>query len=788
MIADTSAEPFLPALDKADEAEGDLSVRDDLPAAAVDQSLLFRLDPMWRSVYAGDLAKTKTEALRIVSTLPGTLPRAYERGGEGETILHIAVLMGHVDIVVWILERFPDLANEIYTSDTYCGETALHVAVMKAKTNGDELVRILINAGANVNADPVTGIVFFKDEHKGGLYYGQTILQFAAAVQEENIVRLLLDAGACMDAVDFYGNNILHVLAYLGNFSVAFFQELRATNLRQIEAGVIGINGTIVANLMKARNKDGMTPFQVGIARGQRQIIDCIKDVQWTFGDACEYNVQLEDIDSIQPVVEESKCIDTEHGAQISALEMAVQAKHKHILDHPLFFTLIQAKWLHYGRRFFLFRLLGAATLITLFTIAVSLQPTTIAARASYKSLDARLIFEMLSLMGAAIFTRFNSKSLVFKNGHVFHSDETAIPWLFSIPILATGGIRILTAGTSILTASSAIGDALLYVENILLGFSAVLGWLNMLYYSNGFQNIGPLVLIFRRVLFVDLANWFLLYSLFTAGFAGAFNLQMKSAHSKDPDILDWQTYHGAVVWTVRFVFGDGNYDDFRASQFPVFTMLLFFVYGFLVLVLLVNIFIAKLSLTFTEVSEDSTRLWKLQFASLMLDIDSRLDATMRSKIASQLGFRDATFQNKTPHPSDRRFVFTERLQPSSTGDGVSTPTTLMITIGRDARTGKPIHMVPDRETWSGFWMDVVHSWPLEAFHPFVLYESWPKRAVREEEEGDGVAEVMVCAKVVRQEQHEGEMRKMGVKWARFREREKGFRGEVGEEGSLIRE
>ncbi|KAJ3061062.1 Transient receptor putative cation channel sub V member 3, partial [Rhizoclosmatium hyalinum] len=257
---------------------------------------------------------------------------------------------------------------------------------------------------------------------------------------------------------------------------------------------------------------------------------------------------------------------------------------------------------------------------------------------------------------------------------------------------------------------------------------SAVLGWLNLLYYSNGFRNIGPLVLIFRKVLFVDLREWLLLYAMFTAGFAAAFNLQMKDAHLNNSSILDWESYHGAVIWTVRFVFGGGNYDDFRESQFPVFTAGLFFLYGFLVLVLLVNIFIAKLSTTYEIISEDSTRLWKLQFASLMLDIDSRLSPEMQAKIASQFGWRDSAFAGKTPDPLDRRFVFTERLQPASDGK-TSEPTTLQIKIGKrgypDGRE-VAILMVPDAHSWGGFFVDILYRWPLEAIvNPNVLYESW---------------------------------------------------------------
>ncbi|ORY52592.1 ankyrin [Rhizoclosmatium globosum] len=456
-------------------------------SAHVDQATLWKEDRLWRSVVSGLLDELKDEAQTIRQG--SLLPRAYERGAEGETILHIAVLLGHEELVEWILERFPDLVNEIYLKDTYCVE------------NGNEnVVKMLLKAGADVNAAPVTGAAFFNDQDKLQLYYGQTILQFAAANRQEGITQLLLDAGAHLDAVDFYGNNVLHVLAFLGNFDLNFFLKLKDRNLRDIDNKVLGAHGT------------------VSELRGASKIIDCIKEIKWTFGDACEYEVTLEDIDSIQPVVpsstKEPHINSTQH---VSALEMAQQ---------------------FHGYSVFLF-------------LRLSLN---------------------------------DSLSRFFQ---YFPSFQLSKPRCF-----------------------------------ILKTFSG---------------NIGPLVLIFRKVLFVDLREWLLLYAMFTAGFAAAFNLQMKDAHLNNSSILDWESYHGAVIWTVRFVFGGGNYDDFRESQFPVFTAGLFFLYGFLVLVLLVNIFIAKLSTTYEIISEDSTRLWKLQFASLMLDIDSRLSPEMQAKIASNL-------------------------------------------------------------------------------------------------------------------------------------------------------
>ncbi|KAI8615317.1 ankyrin repeat-containing domain protein [Chytriomyces sp. MP71] len=286
-----------------------------LPGNAADlleenQLNLFRDGNLWQAVWEGNIANVEKYAMQeylgpdyleagqtVVAPGEKRLRGAHERGGEGETILHIAVLLKHKRLAEWIVTTFRSLVNETYLKHKYFGETALHIAVVNSAPEDISLVEFLVEKEAHINGPLVTGTEFLKDEDKGSIYYGQTILQFAASVKKEKIVRYLVEKGALLHDIDIYGNNVLHVMAYHGDINVELFHWLRARNQVEIKKELAEMKKhnpdlslsfmkeyTNRRDITKARNKDNLTPFQVGVARGHVQIIDACKEILWEVG------------------------------------------------------------------------------------------------------------------------------------------------------------------------------------------------------------------------------------------------------------------------------------------------------------------------------------------------------------------------------------------------------------------------------------------------------------------------------------------------------------------------
>lgn len=119
--------------------------------------------------------------------------------------LHGAAFHGHWRLCQFLLERGADSNRPLAET----GETPLHAAVCKANRPAYDLVlKVLLARGADPNA--VTNPhVDTGDFMRDARTKGETPLHRAAAFGSEEAIRLLLDAGAKVDARDVNGDSPL---------------------------------------------------------------------------------------------------------------------------------------------------------------------------------------------------------------------------------------------------------------------------------------------------------------------------------------------------------------------------------------------------------------------------------------------------------------------------------------------------------------------------------------------------------------------------------------------------
>jgi len=157
----------------------------------------------------------------------------YLRNEQERTILHVAALYGHEQLVKMIVEREPEKKGYLELRD-YNEQTALFNAVLMRKLN---IVQYLIGRGckkdlidfrgytaaeaAGFNSDfailqflASQGVPIEYNKMEFGSskigYSGWTILHIAALHAKLGFVRFLIQHGACVNAVDAYGNAPLH--------------------------------------------------------------------------------------------------------------------------------------------------------------------------------------------------------------------------------------------------------------------------------------------------------------------------------------------------------------------------------------------------------------------------------------------------------------------------------------------------------------------------------------------------------------------------------------------------
>jgi ankyrin repeat protein len=167
--------------------------------------------------YYGDVS-----AIRFLLSNGETLQAIGENFG-----LDTASYHGHWRLCKFLLEQGADVNHA--AADT--GETPLHNALAKTdRMVYDRVLTVLLTHGANPNVATIPGVetgAFMRDCRTKG----ETPLHRAAAFGEVETIRLLLNAGAIVDAKDAYGDTPLSWASWYGR-PTPILRELLYGNFR----------------------------------------------------------------------------------------------------------------------------------------------------------------------------------------------------------------------------------------------------------------------------------------------------------------------------------------------------------------------------------------------------------------------------------------------------------------------------------------------------------------------------------------------------------------------------
>uniref|UniRef100_A0A671SE03 Transient receptor potential cation channel subfamily V member 4-like n=1 Tax=Sinocyclocheilus anshuiensis TaxID=1608454 RepID=A0A671SE03_9TELE len=170
--------------------------------------------------------------------------------------------------------------------------------------------------------------------------------------------------------------------------------------------------------------------------------------------------------------------------------------------------------------------------------------------------------------------------------------------------------------------------------------FALALGWMNTLYFTRGLKLTGTYSIMIQKILIKDLFRFLLVYVLFMIGYASALvsllticpdKKTCNDSCPKYPECRDANTFSEFLLDLFKLTIGIGELDDMlKGAQDPVVFLILLVTYIILTFVLLLNMLIALMGETVGQVSKESKQIWKLQWATTILDIERSFPVCLR--------------------------------------------------------------------------------------------------------------------------------------------------------------
>lgn len=550
----------------------------------------------------------------IRKLLSSSSTNIFERGALGETALHVAVMNENLDAAVALMDGAPELINEPMTSELFQGVTPLHIAVVNQNYN---LVHQLISRGGDVAMPRVTGL-YFRKRIGGLIYYGEHILSFAACAGNEDIISMVIDAGASTRVQDSRGNTVLHILVLQPNKTIAC-QAIDLIMARDAE-----LDQAVPLDMVP--NYRGLTPFKLAAKEGNtvafQHLVNKRRIVQWSLGPLTSNLYDLTEIDS--------------WADNMSVLELIVgshQKEARRILEVTPVRQLVSLKWNLYGKHYFRLLLLLYLLYIGTFTLCCTYRPLKDAPENYTKSdMDKtirvqktleesyvthednlRLVGEVISVLGALVILLLEIPDII-RVGAKRYFGQTALGGPFHVILISYACLVVLLCVFRVCQLNS---------EAELMAVCLVLGWCNVMFFARGFEMLGPYVIMIQKIIFGDLTKFMWLSFIVLLGFSTS--LWMVYMTQEVDAIPAYHSFPITLFSLFELSVGLIDLPVDHTIYTPPIVHVLHCTFSVVSYILLLNLLIAMMSDTHWRVAQERDELWRTQVVATTLMLERRL-------------------------------------------------------------------------------------------------------------------------------------------------------------------
>ncbi|KAG8012047.1 Transient receptor potential cation channel subfamily V member 4, partial [Nibea albiflora] len=505
-----------------------------------------------------------------------------------------------IPLLVDIAEKTGNLREFINTPfrDVYYrGQTAMHIAIER---RCKQYVELLVEKGADVHAQ-ARGRFFQPKDEGGYFYFGELPLSLAACTNQPDIVHYLTEnthKKADLRRQDSRGNTVLHALVHIADNTKDNTRFLtKMYDLLLIKSAKLYPD----CSLETVLNNDGMSPLMMAAKLGK------------------------------------------------------IGNRHEMLAVEPIN-ELLRAKWQKFAAVTFYISVVSYLTTMIIFTLVAYYHPTQGKPPYPYTTSSdyLRMVGEIVTLASGIFFFLTNIKDLFLKK----------CPGVKSLFI--DGSFQLLYFIYSVLI----VVTAALYLSGIeayvsVMVFALVLGWMNTLYFTRGLKLTGTYSIMIQKILFKDLFRFLLVYVLFMIGYASALVSLLKVCPPPGtecdgecptyPMCRDPNTFSNFLLDLFKLTIGMGELDMIQSAQYPAVFLILLVTYIILTFVLLLNMLIALMGETVGQVSKESKKIWKLQWATTILDIERSFPVCLRKSFRAGEMVTVGKNWDGTP---DRRWCF----------------------------------------------------------------------------------------------------------------------------------
>ncbi|XP_060704324.1 transient receptor potential cation channel subfamily V member 1-like [Hemiscyllium ocellatum] len=540
-----------------------------------------------------------------------------------------------IPVLLEIAEKTDNLTqfvNAAYSDSYYKGQTALHIAIERRCMH---FVALLIRNGADVHAK-ANGIFFKQKEGQTGFYFGELPLSLAACTNQLDVVTHLLEnpySPADISATDSMGNNVLHALVSISDntkentkFVIHMYDYLLRMGVK-INPGL---------NLESMKNKKGLTPLKLAAKSGKIEVLKHIigreihdeecrflsrKFTEWAYGPVHSSLYDLSSLDTY-----EAKSV-----LEIIIYGSEIPNRHEMLNLEPLK-HLLQEKWNNFASFIFYIKFFIYLSYMIIFTTTaynrIEEQKPPFKIEATTKSY-LRVTGQIITIFGA-LYLFFQGVEEVFLR-------RKRTPKSITID----GYCDILFFLQAVLLLASSV----LYVvgREEYVGFMVIglaIGWINLLYYTRGFQRMGIYSVMMQKIFLTDIMSFLLVYVVFLFGFGAALVVLIEDRvyNNTKPGCHKETTYKNfktTFLELFRFTIGMGDLEFTENYRFKEVFIFLLISYVILTYILLLNMLIALMSKTVEKISKDSKSVWNLQRAITILDLEKSLPRFLRARFRS---------------------------------------------------------------------------------------------------------------------------------------------------------